>query len=167
MELSWIDQYDFSRLDLGQLSQVISEIPEKHLNFLLEGFELNQKAAEMGLVYRPGLGAGAHLSQMINQKLLDHSCIHKIKMMVSAAVDARMGGLKNPILGCAGSGNHGILFFLTIGLYFQHFAIQRPVSLSHVYAFGLMILAAIKHSFVPFYASTVGRLRPGFYAEQG
>ncbi|MBN1684092.1 MAG: serine dehydratase subunit alpha family protein [Gammaproteobacteria bacterium] len=143
-ESCWLDQYNFSNLNLDDLIDIIPTIPEHKIVFLLEGFELNKRAAEIGLEKSPGMGLGATQKRWIEEKTIDNNCMNNIKMMVSAAADTRMGGIKTPIWGCSGSGNHGILFFLTIGLYFERFPIKRSISLAHTYTFGLIILAAIK-----------------------
>lgn len=144
-ESLYLDQYNFGDIKFDDLIKTITNIPEQKIAYLLEGYELNKKAAEIGLKNSSGMGLGSGYKRLIDQGILsDDNFINKVKMVASAAVDARMGGVKVPVFGCAGSGNHGIMFFITVGMCFEKFRAKNSISLLHVYTIGLVILAAIK-----------------------
>lgn len=142
----FLNDYDFTNFTFEQLKSWIEKIPQDKIAFLEEGLSLNKKAAAIGLEENAGMHLGTGYKKIIEQGLLENNFINQAKMLASAAVDARMGGLKVPVYGCAGSGSHGIGFFIAIGVCLQHLKIKRNISLSHVYAYGLVILAAIKQA---------------------
>ena len=143
---NFLDDYDFSSFNFDQLAKLIEKIPLEEIKFLEEGFALNNAAAKIGLQKGVGMGLGTAYQRLIDQNIIENNFINQAKMLASAAVDARMGGLKVPIYGCAGSGSHGIGFFIAIGVCLQRFPIKRKVSLQHVYVYGLVVLAAIKQA---------------------
>lgn len=141
----FLDEYNFEKLDIVHLINIIKNIPTQKLAFLKEGYILNKKAAEIGIKKCAGMGLGAGYKNLIEKGMLEDNFINQTKMLVAGAVDARMGGIKTQIFGCAGSGNHGIAFFLTVGMCLQHFKVQNILQL-RAYTFGLIILAIIKRN---------------------
>jgi L-cysteine desulfidase len=139
-KMPFIDIYDLDNIDLQKIIEEIEQISIAELMFLQEGYELNKKAAELGLAQPCGMMLGVAYKKLIETKQLEDTVSNRIKMLVSAASDARMGGKKIPIFCCSGSGNHGIIYFLTIGTYLQN----SQANILHVYAFGLVLLAIIK-----------------------
>ena len=140
----FLDEYDFSTLQFDALTALVNQISAAKIVHLEDAYKLNYTAALIGLEKNAGMGLGACWKKLIDQGTLENAFTNRVKMIVAAAADARMGGLNVPILGCTGSGNHGITFFLTIGMCFQHFEINPAISLAHAYVYGLVILAAIK-----------------------
>lgn len=108
---------DWSFLDdppaIPQLLEAIGELGSPQLARLLEGIELNRRAAQAGLQLKAGIGAGAALRCSIStanypSEGIGRACA-QAKVLAAAGADARMGGLQLPIMGCFGSGNHGIV----------------------------------------------------------
>ena len=140
---AFLGEYDFTNLQLNNLISTIEKISPQEIAFLNEGYILNKKAAEIGIAKYAGMGLGANFKKLIDEGILENNFINQTKMLVAGASDARMGGIKVPVYGCVGSGNHGIAFFLTIGNCLSHFQIEQNKQL-YAYTFGLIILAAIK-----------------------
>jgi L-cysteine desulfidase len=153
-------EYDFSNVQLCNLITTVKKIPLEKISYLNEAYLLNKQAAEVGLETSPGMALGATFQKLIAENLLENSFTNQVKMMVSAASDARMGGIKIPVFGCAGSGNHGIIFFLTIGMSLEHFKITEPAA-PYIYAFGLVILAIIKKNLGLLSSSCGGAIAAG------
>ena len=135
---------DLRSLRIDELLSAIEQIPEPELEFLLEAIDTNLAAAEQGLQAAPGMGLGANLRALMEQGALDKSLLNTVKMHAAAAADARMGGLKVPIIGVGGSGNHGITYFITVGLAHRYLSLPPGASLARSLAFGILLLSLIK-----------------------
>lgn len=95
-------------LTLRQLREIIETIPYEMIAFLEEGAQMNMQMAHIGLKESSGLGLGAGLGKLIENGDLEDSLINRVRMFTAAATDARMAGVKMPVMSSAGSGNHGI-----------------------------------------------------------
>ncbi len=100
--------------DLVDFSQRVS-IDE--ISWLEESVELNAAISRLGQDEDYGLGIGKGLQRMIDRGVLCNDLLSRIRIWVSAAADARMGGAKLPVMTSCGSGNQGILISLPLMLY--------------------------------------------------
>jgi L-cysteine desulfidase len=112
---------------------------------LKHGIEVNLAAAEAGLAEDAGMKLGRTLQNMIHNGVLEGKLLNTVKMYAAAATDARMGGLKVPIIGLGGSGNHGITYFITVGMAAQVLGLPRDEKLDRALALGILIVRAIKY----------------------
>jgi len=99
-------------LTIKQLRNIIESIPYDDIAFLIDGARMNMEMAEFGLREKSGLGLGAGLQALIEKGALENNLINRVRMHTSAATDARMAGVKMPVMSSAGSGNHGITAIL-------------------------------------------------------
>lgn len=97
------DIYDF--VDFAE------SLPVEELLFLGDGVRMNKKMAEEGLRLEGGIGR--KFQKMISEGLICDSMISRAQILCAAASEARMAGIKKPVMSSAGSGNHGITVFLT------------------------------------------------------
>jgi len=102
-ELTLREVYDFS------LSIDITE-----LGFLLEGAEMNIKAAEYAFAHKCGHCLGQILAKQEN------GIFEQILAYTSGACDARMSGAMVPVMSNSGSGNQGISCSVPVLLYARH-----------------------------------------------
>lgn len=86
---------------------------------------------------------GRSLEKLRENSLLPDSPVNRIRILAAAAADARMGGLKTPIFGCYGSGNHGITFFITVGEMGRHLG-RSDAEIARALALGLLVIGVIK-----------------------
>ncbi len=130
-----------------ELIKLVETISLADLVFLDEGIQINLKAAYMGIEKRPGLGVGQKLWQLYNisetQQQNFSQIIATVKSLTAAATDARMGGMSVPIIGCFGSGNHGITLFISLGILsqYQHFEEQK---LLRALALSILLVGMVK-----------------------
>ncbi|HQE67569.1 MAG TPA: L-serine ammonia-lyase, iron-sulfur-dependent, subunit alpha [Clostridia bacterium] len=95
---------DFIGFD--QIIDIVKEIHSEELEFLYEGIEKN-------------LNAARYYYDCINSEIAYEpmdDIILEIRRSTSYASLARMSGATIPIIGCFGSGNHGITLFIAVGL---------------------------------------------------
>jgi len=138
-------------LEIEQLIKEIEQLPEQDIRFLLDGLLMNIKISEEGLKNKLGAGVGHSLRQAQRDGILADDVITKAIIMTSAASDARMSGLKMPVMSSNGSGNHGLTAILPIAAYNEKFP-QSDEKLSKALAISHLVTAYIKNH--------IGRLSP-------
>ncbi len=95
------------QMNIADLVRIAETVPLKDLDFLKEAIEMNVAAAEEGLKNDYGMKIGKTMKKMFDEKELPHDLAYTVKMVVSAAVDMRMGGGPKPAMTLLGSGNQG------------------------------------------------------------
>ncbi len=86
------------------------------LSFLLEGVRMNLEASSAGETGDYSSGLGRKLQELIRRGRLSDDLPNRIRAAAASACDARMAGLKRPVMSSAGSGNHGITAILPLAL---------------------------------------------------
>ncbi len=130
-------EISLGNLTLEELLQKALAIPAEDLEFLLEGPLINMRIAEAGLSGDVGLGIGQRWQRIIDRGLMSNDLTSKIAQITGAACDARMAGVKLPVMSSAGSGNHGLVAILPIAVAGEHLNrgqadIARALALSHL-----------------------------------
>lgn len=100
-----------------KISEIVAQLkvlPEDVTRKMLDMMEMNIAISEEGLRGTKGLGIGAALRDLVNEKYLSDDIITSAQIMVASATDTRMGGFDYPVMSCAGSGNQGITASLPI-----------------------------------------------------
>ena len=125
--------------------------PIHDIRFILEAAELNKKAAEVSLRGEYGHRLGKTIFLQPHEQFFGNGIYSKILAYTSAACDARMAGLKVPVMSNSGSGNQGIAATLPVWVYAKERLkteeeLIRALTLSH------LTVIYIKQSF--------GRLSP-------
>ena len=120
-----------------ELVKNIEEIEYKEIEFLLEGIEMNYKVAEHGLNEKTGIGVGYGIKKSIERGILGDDLLNNTMMITAAASDARMAGIKMPVMSSNGSGNHGLTAILPLVAYNNKFPqtdekLVRALAISHV-----------------------------------
>lgn len=103
------------------------------LRFLLDGYKMNLALAEDGIREKLGMESGrVYLRSCFREndvpadlfenpfQYLPEDLAQRIKILVSAASDARMGGSTYPAMAAMGDGNQGITAMLPVGLAAEH-----------------------------------------------
>ena len=93
-------------LTVKEILDFTESVAYEDIKFLLDGVALNITIANKGLEDRIGLGAG--MSRLLQKGILRDDIVNKVRILTSAACDARMAGINLPVMSSAGSGNHGI-----------------------------------------------------------
>lgn len=106
-----------------ELINYILEVDPKEFSFLLNAALVNYEAAQSSL-QNPGMCFGPALAGRPQAIPQPFSAINQVQTLTAAASEARMAGIKIPIMAITGSGNHGITNFL--GMY--AFAMDLHVS---------------------------------------
>lgn len=88
--------------------------PIEDIRFILQTAYLNSKAAEMSLHNSYGHGLGRTIFMEPKSQFFGNGIYAKILAYTSAACDARMAGVKIPVMSNSGSGNQGIAATLPV-----------------------------------------------------
>lgn len=131
------DTIDITQYSLADFVEAIETIPVHEISFLQNGIDMNLFIAAKGLELNAGLGVGAGLKALLDKGVLSTDMVCKARMIVAAACDARMAGLKMPVMSTAGSGNHGIEAILPLAVVAEETKapkekVLRALALSHI-----------------------------------
>jgi len=128
---------DEDSLTPDMIFDYVDSVNTEELAFLLDGYELNMALAEDGLKHEYGLASGrAYLKNCQGKsvpadlyddpmKYMPDSLEKKVKILVSAASDARMGGSSCAALAAMGDGNQGITATIPVGLAAEEYGADR------------------------------------------
>lgn len=105
------------KLTLRKVYDFAMESPLEDLRFILKSAELNAAAAEMSLHGNYGHALGRMIFMQPHEQLFGNGIYSKILGYTSAACDARMAGVKIPVMSNSGSGNQGIAATLPVWIY--------------------------------------------------
>lgn len=90
----------------------------ERLKFLLDGVKLNLRMAEEGLTEKCGINVGKCLADASQKNYLFGEDIgSKAVAVTAAACDARMAGVRLPVMSVAGSGNQGMVCTVPVAVY--------------------------------------------------
>ena len=133
-------------LTILECIKVVEDFPINELKFLGKGVEKDIKAAEYQLSnndYQTKISLAQAYQLLTNNRGSTDLLVTQAKKYVIAATEARMSGKKVSIVGCFGSGNHGITFFVTMGIIAKHLNVSKNKLLKAM-SLGLLIALMIK-----------------------
>jgi L-cysteine desulfidase len=128
---------DFETQTISGLREMIETIDLNKIAFITEGIKMNQLIAAEGMKNRHGLGLGPALEMLAGEGILAADVVNKTRMLTASAADARMSGVKMPVMTSGGSGNQGIAAILPVVIVAEHYGIEedkllRAVTFSHL-----------------------------------
>lgn len=124
------------RLRTMKLEEVLREVirlDDESRSYIQRGTDMNLAISEKG----GDLKRNAYqLQQMMKQGLMADDLFYRVKQRVASAVDARMGGLPEPVMTSGGSGNQGVLTILLPYLVGRDRSVELPriqesIAISH------------------------------------
>ncbi len=141
--------FDISKLTIEEIIAEVTSSDFESLEFLLEGFEMNSRIAELGVKNKLGMGVGFTTKQSIDRGLLGDDVANTAMYLTAAASDARMSGVSEPVMSSNGSGNNGITAILPILAY----SMKNKVSIEQITK-----ALAISHLLNCYIKNQIGRL---------
>ncbi len=94
-------------MTIKDLVKIAETVPLEKLEFLQKAIEMNVEASNEGLTHDYGMKIGKTMKRMIDNNEIANDMVYYVKMIVSAAVDMRMGGGPKAAMTMLGSGNQG------------------------------------------------------------
>lgn len=108
---------DFMKeLTIKEMMDLSTAVEIEKIAFVLDGVDMNMKAAQEGLTEETGLMLGKKLKCLQDQGYLSADSATTARILTAAAADMRMGGGDCPIMTSGGSGNQGIGVILPIAV---------------------------------------------------
>lgn len=95
-------------LSISGIFDFATTTPIGELDFILDAATMNRQVAEEGLRTSYGLAVGKNMDAQIRKRILSDDMPAFAVKMTAAAADARMAGVKMPVMSNSGSGNQGI-----------------------------------------------------------
>lgn len=117
---------DFS---LQEIYDFIQAVPIDEISFLREAISINKKVVQEGLTKKYGLSVGRKLVEKYRNDGKRGQLSDYVVGCTAAAVDARMAGVKMPVLSLNGSGNQGITATVPIYVLGKEWAISEEIIL--------------------------------------
>lgn len=101
--------------------------------YIQRGIDMNMTIAEKGIDMKR---TGYQIRQMMQDGLKANDLFYQVKLRVACAVDARMGGMPEPVMTSGGSGNQGALTIIAPYVVGRHLGIdigriQESIAISH------------------------------------
>ncbi|MGL5695212.1 MAG: serine dehydratase subunit alpha family protein, partial [Peptostreptococcaceae bacterium] len=131
-------------ITIKELVENIEKLDFEDIKFLLDGISMNEEIAEYGLNQKVGIGVGYGMKKSMEEGLLGDDLMNQAMMITAAASDARMAGIKMPVMSSNGSGNHGLTAILPIVAYDKKFP-QSPEKLAKALAISHLVTAYVKN----------------------
>ena len=131
-------------ITIKELVENIEKLNFEDIKFLLDGISMNEEIAEYGLNQKVGIGVGYGMKKSMEEGLLGDDLMNQAMMITAAASDARMAGIKMPVMSSNGSGNHGLTAILPIVAYNRKFP-QSEERLAKALAISHLITAYVKN----------------------
>ncbi len=103
-------------MKIPQIISLAASLEPEDIQFLLEGAEMNMAIAREGLSKRSGLAVGSNLQEIAERDSVSENVINEARILVSAAVDARVSGSGLSVMTNSGSGNQGIATTIPINV---------------------------------------------------
>ncbi|OXX82808.1 hypothetical protein AVM15_16225, partial [Paraclostridium benzoelyticum] len=124
-------------ITIKEIVEAMETVDFEEIKFLLDGITMNEEIAKYGLNEKVGVGVGFGIKKSIESGLLGDDLMNYTMMITAAASDARMAGVKLPVMSSNGSGNHGITAILPIVAYNDKFPqsedkLARSLAISHL-----------------------------------
>lgn len=104
-------------LNMSKIYDFSMNCPVNKVDFILDSARINKAASEESLKYKYGHAIGNTLKGDINSMIMGNSILNRILISTTAACDARMAGIKIPVMSNSGSGNQGIAATLPVVIF--------------------------------------------------
>lgn len=128
------DYRDMMRqMTLEEVLRETTKLDDGMRSYIQRGIDLNMLVAEKGIDMKR---TGYQIWQMMQNGLQANDLFYQVKLRVACAVDARMGGMPEPVMTSGGSGNQGALTIIApyvVGRYqgVDIGLIQESIAISH------------------------------------
>jgi len=121
------------KMTVKKLLHEVTNLNSQQRKYIKRGIDMNMAISEKGV----GMKRSAYqLKHMHKEGIIANDLFYKVKLRVASAVDARMGGLPEPVMTSGGSGNQGVLTILVPYLVgkdqkIKQSIIEESIAISH------------------------------------
>lgn len=138
-------------LSYAEVVKLADEMDDEDVAYVLQGVTMNMEIARVGLQKsaEDGFSFGKRMQRILGIQKVCEDLGYCIRTLCHAAADARMSGVKLPVMSSAGSGNHGITAIIPVALVGEALGKDR---------YTLAKALVISHLSTSFVKSRLGRL---------
>jgi L-cysteine desulfidase len=128
------DYHDIlKKMTIEKLLREVTKLDNKQREYIKRGIKMNMAISEKGIAMKR---TAYQLQHMHKKGIIANDLFYKVKLRVASAVDARMGGLAEPVMTSGGSGNQGVLTILVPYLVgrdqkIRQSVIEESIAISH------------------------------------
>lgn len=120
-------------MSLDELLRDVTRLDEAQRATIRRGIDMNLSISGKGLSVER---TGYQLQKMMQEGLMGNDLFYRVKVAVACAVDARMGGMPEPVMTSGGSGNQGVMTILVPHLVGRELGIdpariEESIAISH------------------------------------
>ena len=130
--------------NIEELVKNVEKMQFEDIKFLLDGIKMNMEIANYGLNNKAGIGVGFGIKRAKEEGYMSNDLLTEAMMLTAAASDARMAGIKMPVMSSNGSGNHGLTAILPIVAYNNKYP-QSDENLAKALAISHLVTGYIKN----------------------
>ena len=121
------------KMTIEKLLHEVTNLDSQQRKYIKRGIDMNMAISEKGVVMKR---SAYQLKHMHKEGIIADDLFYKVKLRVASAVDARMGGLPEPVMTSGGSGNQGVLTILVPYLVgkdqkIKQSIIEESIAISH------------------------------------
>ena len=103
-----------SDMQVSEMLELARTTPPEDLAFLLDGVEMNEKAADFSQAHEVGVGIAHAMRDEAGSSLLGDGLATRMALRVAAATEARLGGGQMPCMSSSGAGTKGLVVILPV-----------------------------------------------------
>ena len=121
------------KMSIDKLLREVTALNSRQRKYIKRGIDMNMAISEKGIAMKR---SAYQLEHMHKEGIIANDLFYKVKLRVASAVDARMGGLPEPVMTSGGSGNQGVLTILVPYLVgrdqkIKQSIIEESIAISH------------------------------------
>lgn len=121
------------KMKLEDVLREVTKLDSEARSYIQQGIDMNMAISEKGIDVKK---TAYQIQHMMKEGLMADDLFYKVKLRIASAVDARMGGLPEPVMTSGGSGNQGVLTILVPYLVGRNqevelTCIQESIAISH------------------------------------
>lgn len=99
---------------VAEILDLVRQADEQDLEFLLDGVEMNEAAADFGASHDVGVGIARTMGEELGSPLLGDGLLARCMLRVASATEARLGGGMLPCMSSSGAGTKGLVVILPV-----------------------------------------------------
>ena len=128
------DYHDIlKKMTIEKLLHEVTKLNSQQREYIKKGVDMNMAISKKGIAMKR---SAYQLKHMHKKGIIANDLFYKVKLRVASAVDARMGGLPEPVMTSGGSGNQGVLTILVPYLVgkdqkIKQSIIEESIAISH------------------------------------